>query len=91
MSVMGVQLKGYRKAGRMGSGMGIGIPKEIVDKLNIKPGDEYEVKADPETGVMVITPIKKIPMGAGLTPEMEEIIEDTFKKYDKTLRNLKDR
>jgi len=29
--------------------------------------------------------------GEGLTPEMEEMLEEFFKKYDKALRNLKDR
>lgn len=41
---MGKILKGYRKAGRMGNSQGIGIPKEIAEKMH-QQGDEFEVAA----------------------------------------------
>nr|WP_302104493.1 AbrB/MazE/SpoVT family DNA-binding domain-containing protein [Polycladomyces sp. WAk] len=75
----------------MGNSLGIGIPKEIVEKLNIQPGDEFEVSADPSTGVITIRPVKKITLGEGLTPEMREELKDILKRYENTFRNLKDR
>lgn len=75
----------------MGNSLGVGIPKEVVDELNIKQGDEYEVTADPKTGVITARPVKKIVMGEGLTPEMKDELKDIFKRYDETLKNLKDR
>lgn len=84
-------IRGYRKAGRMGNSIGIVIPREIVEAMNIKPGDEFEVTANPKEKVINITPVKKIPVGGGLTPEMEEILEDVFQRYEETFKNLKDR
>lgn len=82
-------LKGYRKVGRMGNSLGIGIPKEIVEKMNIQPGDEYEVVADLSTHVISVRPVRKIPVG-GLTPEMKQELERIFERYDQTFKNLKD-
>ncbi|MFD1395624.1 hypothetical protein ACFQ40_07600 [Kroppenstedtia eburnea] len=48
MSVKEMALKGFGKVGNMGNSLGLGIPKDIVDKLNIKSGDEYEVSVDPQ-------------------------------------------
>jgi antitoxin MazE len=83
-------LRGYRKAGRMGNSIGIGIPKEIVESMKINPGDEFEVAVTTDN-VITITPIKKVPVGGGLTPDMEEILEDIFERYDETFKNLKHR
>ncbi|SFJ43669.1 antitoxin MazE [Thermoflavimicrobium dichotomicum] len=86
-----MEIKGYRKAGRMGNSLGIEIPKEIAEKLNIKAGDDFEVTANTETGEITIRHVKKIPLAGGLTPEMEKELEDIFKRYENTFKNLKDR
>lgn len=85
------KITGYRKAGHMGNSIGVGIPKEIVDALKIKAGDEFKVTADPNTNRITMIPVSKIPLSGGLTPEMEEIVEEIFEKYDETLKGLKER
>lgn len=89
MGVTKMEMKGYRKAGRMGNSVGIGIPKEIVDKLNINQGDEYEVTADTVSGVITAKPVKRVAMD--VNPEMMKKLDGFMEKYEETFKNLKDR
>ncbi|PTM56810.1 hypothetical protein [Desmospora activa] len=80
-------LKGYRKAGRMGNSLGLGIPKGIVDKLGVKSGDEYEITADPKTGVITSRPIQRLGVDPQLLRDLDELIDE----YGEALEKLKDK
>lgn len=85
---MGVNaLKGYRKTGRMGNSLGLGIPKEIVNKLNIKFGDEYEVSVDPSSGIITAKPVKNLKVDPKLLKDLDEL----FDEYGDALQGLKDK
>lgn len=90
-NMMAKELRGYRKAGKMGNSIGIVIPKDIVEALGISAGDEFEVKANPQDKVITITPIKKVPMGGVSNEEIKEMLKDVFARYDNTFKNLKNR
>lgn len=85
------KITGSSKAGQLGNSIGVGIPKEIVDALEIKTGDEFKVTADPITNKITIIPVSKTPPSEGLTSEMEEFLEEFLEKYDETFKTLKDR
>ncbi|GGA52050.1 hypothetical protein GCM10007416_26440 [Kroppenstedtia guangzhouensis] len=87
MSVKDMALRGFRKVGRMGNSLGLGIPKDIVDKINIKSGDEYEVSVDPQTGVITARPIKRL----GVDPQLLKDLEELMDEYGEAIRNLKDK
>ena len=77
-----------RKVSRMGNSLGVGIPKSIIDALQLEKGDELAFSVDNDNQ---ITLRKKRNLEDRVDPELLEMISETFEEHDDVFRNLKDR
>lgn len=77
-----------RKVNRMGNSLGVGIPKSIIDALQLEKGDELAFSVDNNNQ---ITLRKKRNLEDRVDPELLEMISETFEEHDDVFRNLKDR
>lgn len=90
MSVKMMEDKHYtRRIGQVGSSLSVNIPKELVKKLDLNKGDEIEVVHDDEREELIIKKVNRLP--EGVRPEVLGAMNRAITKYDKALRNLKDR
>jgi antitoxin MazE len=81
--------KEIRRVGRFGNSIGVGIPKEIAENLNIKPGDELEVVVNEKDEIVLKKALTRLP--EGVDSDMLKMIMETFDQYDDTFKGLKDR
>ncbi|AOM84448.1 AbrB/MazE/SpoVT family DNA-binding domain-containing protein [Salisediminibacterium beveridgei] len=77
-----------RKVSRMGNSLGVGIPKSIIDALELEKGDELTFSVD---GDNRITLQKKRDLKDRVDPELLEMLSETFEEHDDVFRNLRDR
>jgi antitoxin MazE len=92
MSVMIMQQpRSFRIISRMGNSLGVGIPKEIVEMMKIKQGDEYEVIADIEQNQIILKPTQRVRLPENVRPEIVDALDEVFTKYDQVFKNLKHR
>ena len=85
MSVIIMNEKETRKVAQMGNSLGIGLPKNIVDSLNIKRGDEIEFVVKENS----ITLSKKNKLEDQLDVEMIKMLSETFEEHDEVFKRLK--
>ncbi|MCE7791702.1 AbrB/MazE/SpoVT family DNA-binding domain-containing protein [Salipaludibacillus sp. CUR1] len=88
MSVMNVRNNEVRKVNRMGNSLGIGIPKSIIDTLELKKGDELQFNLDENNRIVLE---KKSKLEDRVDPELLEMLAETFEEHDKVFRHLRDR
>jgi antitoxin MazE len=81
--------KEIRRVGRFGNSIGVGIPKEIAENLNIKPGDELEIGVNEKDEIVLKKALTRLP--EGIDSDMLKMIMETFDQYDDTFKGLKDR
>ncbi len=84
MSVVTME-KETRKVSRLGNSLGVGIPKSMVDALNIRRGDELEFEL--KENALVIKRKKKLE--DQLEPEFLRMIQETMKEHDELFKRLK--
>ncbi|HET7579307.1 MAG TPA: AbrB/MazE/SpoVT family DNA-binding domain-containing protein [Bacillales bacterium] len=80
--------KTARKVVQMGNSLGVGIPKEVIDALKIRKGDQLEFDVDKD-GRIIVNHNRQLP--DDFDPEMIEMVRETFAEYDDVFKNLKDR
>jgi antitoxin MazE len=81
--------KQYRKIGKLGNSLGISIPKEYVEEMNIQQGDVWEITK--EGGQLVIKPIKETQTTIDVSPEVLRAFDRAIGRYDQAFKNLRDR
>lgn len=83
--------KNIRKVLKFGNSLGITIPNEIIEKKRIQHGDMMEIEEN-EKGELIVRPLPhKVEFPQNVHPEVVEMAYRVMKKYDRALRNLKDR
>jgi antitoxin component of MazEF toxin-antitoxin module len=68
----------------VGNSQGIIFDAALMDLARLKVGDEVNVSVVPESGAIVVIPIRKGPAPT----EIKSTIRKTAKDYRKTLRKL---
>ncbi|WP_066190334.1 AbrB/MazE/SpoVT family DNA-binding domain-containing protein [Gracilibacillus timonensis] len=90
MSVEMLGEKHYtRRVSQVGNSLSVNIPKDLAMKLKMNKGDEVEVIYDEEKDGLIIKKRNRLP--DGIRPEVLGAMNRAISKYDKALRNLKDR
>ncbi|WP_010529298.1 AbrB/MazE/SpoVT family DNA-binding domain-containing protein [Lentibacillus jeotgali] len=90
MSVEMMEEKRYRRrVSQVGNSLSVNIPKDLANKLKMNKGDEIEIIYDEKKEGLTITKANRLP--EGIRPEVLGAMNRAITKYDKALRNLKDR
>ena len=69
---------------KIGNSQGIMFDAALMDLARVKLGDQVNVTVMPDSGTIVLEPLRKGPSKA----EMSSVIEKTAKDYRITLRKL---
>ena len=77
-----------RKIVQTGSSLAVTLPKDIVDRLDLKKGDEVEVSAHPLDGTIVIRPPVRHFANGKVTKELRSKTTDLVKRRAKLYREL---
>ncbi|HLA47884.1 MAG TPA: AbrB/MazE/SpoVT family DNA-binding domain-containing protein [Nitrospinota bacterium] len=77
-----------RKICPIGNSCGVSIPKEILQKLHLTPGDQVEVNLNKEENKIIIEPaISKVRYKA-VDVEFAAQVKDFIKRYRPALKSL---
>jgi antitoxin MazE len=81
-----------RKITRIGNSLGITLPQEVLNHLNVKQGDEIKLLLE-EDGTVSFKRQEKLNYEAlqGIDQDFLDGVKDLFDNYDQTLKNLVDR
>ena len=77
-----------RKIVQTGSSLAVTLPKDIVDQLGLKKGDEVEVSAHPLNGTIVVRPPIREFEGGKVTRRFTALSKRVMRRYDKAFRKL---
>jgi antitoxin component of MazEF toxin-antitoxin module len=77
-----------RKIVQTGSSLAVTLPKDIVDELKLKKGDEVEVSVHPQTGAIVIRAGVPYVDGGKVTKRFERAVKDQLKRRSALYREL---
>lgn len=69
---------------KVGNSQGIIFDAALMDLAQVRVGDQVNITVVPETGAIVLMPLRRSPSGK----EIQSIIRKTAKDYRKTLRKL---
>lgn len=69
---------------KIGNSQGIIFDAALMDLAGVKLGDQVDVTVAPQTGAIILTPLRKTPSKG----EVATLIRETASKYRKTLRKL---
>lgn len=69
---------------KIGNSQGIIFDSALMDLARVKVGDQMNVTVMPESGAIVLMPVRKGPS----KKEISSVIKATSKDYRKTLRKL---
>ncbi|WP_430787106.1 AbrB/MazE/SpoVT family DNA-binding domain-containing protein [Virgibacillus flavescens] len=77
--------KETRKVTQFGNSLGVGIPRKIIDSLNIRRGDEieFEVKDD----MIILKRNSKLEDQVDI--EMVKMLQETFQDHNELFKRLK--
>jgi antitoxin component of MazEF toxin-antitoxin module len=77
-----------RKIVQTGSSLAVTLPKDIVDQLGLKKGDEVEVSAHPLNGTIVVrTPVRQFEDGK-VTKRFRQLTRDLLERRAGLYRQL---
>lgn len=77
-----------RRIVRTGSSLAVTLPKDIVDRLGLKKGDEVEVSAHPVNGTIVVRPPIRYFDKGRVTPRFKTAAKSVMRRYDRAFRKL---
>jgi antitoxin component of MazEF toxin-antitoxin module len=77
-----------RKIVQTGSSLAVTLPKDIVDQLGLKKGDEVEVSAHPLNGTIVVRPPIRFFEGGRTTRRFRRLSADLLKRRARLYREL---
>jgi antitoxin component of MazEF toxin-antitoxin module len=69
---------------KIGNSQGIIFDTALLDLARLKTGDQLDITIIPDTGAIMLMPIRKGPV----RKEVSETIKRTIKDYRKTLKKL---
>lgn len=77
-----------RKIVQTGSSLAVTLPKDIVDRLGLKKGDEVEVSAHPVDGTIIVRPPVRFFDGGKASRRFKQHMGDLLKRRAKLYREL---
>lgn len=77
-----------RKIVQTGSSLAVTLPKDIVDQLGLKRGDEVEVALNPKDHVIIIRPGIRYAEGGKVSKRFKDAAAEVMKRYDKAFAEL---
>ncbi len=77
-----------RKIVQTGSSLAVTLPKDIVERLGLKKGDEVEVSAHPLNGTIVVRPPVRYFEGGKVTKKFTALSNDILRRYDAAFKKL---
>jgi antitoxin component of MazEF toxin-antitoxin module len=69
---------------KVGNSQGIIFDAALMDLAGVKVGDQLDVTIAPQSGAIILTPLRKMPNKT----EVTSLIRETATKYRRTLRKL---
>jgi putative addiction module antidote len=78
-----------RKITKIGNSLGVTLPHEVLDHLDIKQGDEVSFHL--ENGHVKIKKKANLKLPKGIDAEFLEQMNDMINEYDKTFKGLVER
>lgn len=85
------EIKRYsRKVGRMGNSLGVSLPKELAENLNIAQGDEVEFIQNSQ-GEVTFKKNRQVQLPENVRAEVLEAFYDVFEEDSGILADLRDR
>lgn len=79
-----------RKIGRMGNSLGVSIPKNLAEKLNVVQGDQVEF-IETDRGEVVFKKVNQLKLPDHVRIEVLEAFYDIFEEDEGILKDLRDR
>ncbi|MFG6119319.1 AbrB/MazE/SpoVT family DNA-binding domain-containing protein [Thalassobacillus sp. B23F22_16] len=79
--------KETRKVVQTGNSLGVGLPKAIIDSLNIARGDEIEFEVKDDQIILN----KKRKWEDEVDTELVKMLAETLDEHDQVFKNLRDR
>jgi antitoxin component of MazEF toxin-antitoxin module len=77
-----------RKIVQTGSSLAVTLPKDIVEQLGLKKGDEVEVSAHPLNGTIIVRPPVRYFDDGKVTKRFREMSRSLLKRRAKLYREL---
>ena len=72
---------------KVGNSFAVTIPRNFVNDVGFKAGDEVDVESDKDLKLMIVKPVGS-PAQTKITPEFKAWLDDFTKKNKKTLQEL---
>ncbi|WZX99887.1 AbrB family transcriptional regulator [Bacillus sp. FSL W7-1360] len=79
-----------RKVTKIGSSIGMTFPPDVLEHLNIAPGDHISIEKQSD-GTVVLRKSEKIQRPTGLSADFFDVLQKTVAEYDETIKGLVDR
>ena len=77
-----------RKIVQTGSSLAVTLPKDIVQQLKLKKGDEVDVSVHPQNGTIMVRAGIRYVEGGKVTRRFKEAADRILKRYDKAFEEL---
>jgi len=77
-----------RRLFRTGNSVVFSLPKEVLNSLGIKDGDSVNLELDREQRRVIITPVEKSIVVAGVNEEFARQVDDFIQQYRPALEEL---
>lgn len=80
-----------RKVTKIGNSLGLTLPQDVYNKLNIGQGDVMSIEVREDDGVIEIRKKQQISMPEGVNPRFLEALNKTINKFDGAFKDLVER
>ncbi len=77
-----------RRLFRTGNSIVISLPKEVLDSLGIKDGENVNLELDREQRRVIITPVEKPIVVAGVNEDFARQVDEFIQQYRPALEEL---
>ena len=77
-----------RRLFKTGNSIVLSLPKEVLDDLGIKAGESVNLELDREQHRVIITPVEKPILIAGVNEEFAQQVDEFIKQYRPALNEL---
>ncbi len=77
-----------RRLFRTGNSIVISLPKEVLDSLGIKDGENVNLELDRDQRRVIITPVEKPIAVAGVNEDFARQVEEFIQQYRPALEEL---
>lgn len=78
-----------RKITKIGNSLGITIPHELLQKAGLQQGDDIQLEF--VDGVIQLVKSRKVSLPDGISEDFFDVLNDTVKQYDQTIKGLVNR